>query len=92
MTTLIPRWQRVTLYRQVPASGTIRVTVSLTGLGTAYFDDIRIEPLGEGAAEPTTARGETGTVIQAGARGEPSPARWTAPAQAPTTTNRGGWR
>jgi hypothetical protein len=89
LTGLHPRWQRVTLYRQVPASGTIRVTVALTGFGTAYFDDIRIEPLGaEGATESGTARGGTGAVIQAGARGEPSPARWTTPAQAPTAGDR----
>jgi hypothetical protein len=29
----------------VPSSGTINVTLALTGLGTVYFDDIRIEPL-----------------------------------------------
>lgn len=38
-------WQKFTVYRRVPASGTINVTVSLTGLGTVYFDDLRIEPL-----------------------------------------------
>jgi hypothetical protein len=38
-------WRRFTLYRQAPASGTIGVTVGLTGIGVAYFDDIRIEPL-----------------------------------------------
>jgi hypothetical protein len=38
-------WKKFTLYRRVPASGTMNVTVALTGVGTAYFDDIRIEPL-----------------------------------------------
>ncbi|MCS6852907.1 MAG: hypothetical protein NZ700_17240 [Gemmataceae bacterium] len=38
-------WQRFALYRQVPPSGQISVTLALTGLGTAYFDDVRIEPL-----------------------------------------------
>ncbi len=38
-------WNRITLYRKVPASGTINVTVALTGIGAAYFDDVRIEPL-----------------------------------------------
>jgi hypothetical protein len=38
-------WQQFTLYRRVPSSGTIGVTVGLTGLGTVYFDDVRIEPL-----------------------------------------------
>lgn len=38
-------WKKFTLYRKVPPSGTMNVTVALTGLGAAYFDDIRIEPL-----------------------------------------------
>jgi hypothetical protein len=44
LTDTIP-WKQFTLYRWVPASGTINVTLALTGLGTVYFDDIRIEPL-----------------------------------------------
>lgn len=39
-------WKKFTLYRRVPASGTMSVTLALTGLGTVYFDDVRIEPLG----------------------------------------------
>jgi hypothetical protein len=88
----LPQWHRITLYRQVPASGTISVTVALTGLGTAYFDDIRIEPLGEKAEEPAPAGKGTGPIIQTGARGEPSPAHWATPASAPTARDRGGWR
>jgi hypothetical protein len=38
-------WSKYTLYRRVPASGTINVTLALTGIGAAYFDDVRIEPL-----------------------------------------------
>jgi hypothetical protein len=38
-------WRKFTLYRRVPDSGTVQVTLALTGLGTAYFDDIRVEPL-----------------------------------------------
>ncbi len=38
-------WKKFTVYRRVPASGTMRLTLALTGLGTVYFDDIRIEPL-----------------------------------------------
>jgi hypothetical protein len=38
-------WKQYVLYRRVPADGTIRVTLALTGLGTVYFDDVRIEPL-----------------------------------------------
>jgi hypothetical protein len=38
-------WKQFTVYRRVPASGTIQMTLALTGLGTVYLDDIRIEPL-----------------------------------------------
>jgi hypothetical protein len=44
-----PKWKQFTLYRKVPATGTINVTMALTGIGTAYFDDVKIEPL-----QPTT--------------------------------------
>jgi hypothetical protein len=37
-------WKRFTLYRRVPQSGVVSVTLALTGLGKVYFDDIRIEP------------------------------------------------
>ena len=42
-------WKKFTLYRRVPDSGTIYVTLALTGLGTVYFDDVRIEPLVPGS-------------------------------------------
>jgi hypothetical protein len=38
-------WRKFTLYRPVPSSGEIHVTMALTGIGKAYFDDVRIEPL-----------------------------------------------
>jgi hypothetical protein len=38
-------WKHFTLYRRVPASGELNVTLALTGLGRVAFDDIRIEPL-----------------------------------------------
>ena len=38
-------WHKFTVYRKVPESGSINVTLALTGIGVAYFDDIRIEPL-----------------------------------------------
>jgi hypothetical protein len=47
-------WKKFTLYRRVPASGMVNVTMALTGLGTAYFDDIRIEPLVADGAPATT--------------------------------------
>jgi hypothetical protein len=40
-----PKWKRYSVYRRVPASGTVNVTVAMTGVGTVYFDDVRIEPL-----------------------------------------------
>jgi hypothetical protein len=47
----LPHWRQIHLYRRVPQSGQIAVTVALTGIGTAYFDDIRIEPLIPGERE-----------------------------------------
>ena len=38
-------WRQFVLYRRVPESGAINVTMALTGLGAAYFDDVKIEPL-----------------------------------------------
>jgi hypothetical protein len=49
-------WKKYTLYRQVPAKGTINVTLALTGLGKVYFDDVRIEPLVAGGAPVTAAK------------------------------------
>jgi len=37
-------WTKFTLYRRVPDSGLISITLALTGIGTVYYDDIRIEP------------------------------------------------
>ena len=38
-------WKKFTVYRRVPPSGEVNVTVALTGIGTVYFDDIRIQQL-----------------------------------------------
>jgi hypothetical protein len=40
-------WKQYILYRRVPANGAISLTLALTGVGTVYFDDVRIEPLTE---------------------------------------------
>jgi hypothetical protein len=45
LTGTVKEWKRYSLFRKVPASGTLNVTLALTGLGTVYFDDVRIEPL-----------------------------------------------
>jgi hypothetical protein len=37
-------WKQFHMYRKVPESGEIRVRMALTGFGTVYFDDIRVEP------------------------------------------------
>lgn len=50
-------WKKFTVYRKVPASGVVNVTLAMTGIGTVYFDDVRIEPLVP-----------TGAVQQAGGR------------------------
>ena len=41
----LQKWKKFVLYRRVPASGKISLTMALTGMGTVYFDDVRIEPL-----------------------------------------------
>lgn len=43
--TYLPEWKKFHLYRQVPVSGKLNVTFALTGLGEAFFDDLRIEPM-----------------------------------------------
>jgi hypothetical protein len=42
-------WKRFILYRRVPASGLVQVTAALTGIGTVYFDDLKIEALNSAA-------------------------------------------
>ena len=44
-TTTGGQWKQFRLYRRVPPSGQIGLTMALTGEGVAYFDDVRIEPL-----------------------------------------------
>lgn len=39
------KWRHYYLYRQVKADGRLAVTFALTGLGAAFFDDVRIEPM-----------------------------------------------
>ncbi|HEX5269313.1 MAG TPA: hypothetical protein VFW33_02445 [Gemmataceae bacterium] len=45
LTASQPKWKQFTLYRKVPSTGTVNVTMALTGTGTVYFDDVKIEPL-----------------------------------------------
>lgn len=53
LTAPIGKWKKLTLYRRIPESGSISVTLALTGLGTVYFDDVRIEPLQLNASTST---------------------------------------
>lgn len=48
-------WKKYTLYRRVPETGTINVTLALTGIGSVYFDDVRIETLTAVEAPPQPA-------------------------------------
>jgi hypothetical protein len=49
-------WKKFTLYRRVPPSGTMNLTVALTGIGRVAFDDLRIEPLITGPAGQVAAQ------------------------------------
>ena len=50
------KWKQITLYRTVPSSGSVNVTLALTGLGSVYFDNVRVEPLvpGNGTVTPAS--------------------------------------
>jgi hypothetical protein len=61
-------WKQFHLYRRVPATGRISVTLALTGLGVVYFDDIRIEPLYPDATIATGRNGKAPTVTPASYR------------------------
>ncbi|VTT96393.1 Uncharacterized protein OS=Pirellula staleyi (strain ATCC 27377 / DSM 6068 / ICPB 4128) GN=Psta_1862 PE=4 SV=1 [Gemmataceae bacterium] len=60
-----PRWKQYHLYRRVPASGQIGVTLALTGVGTALFDEVKIEPMVPAPAAP----GDDAKAAKAGYRG-----------------------
>jgi hypothetical protein len=60
-----PTWKRFSLYRRVPAGGKVGVTVALTGVGVAYFDDLRVEPLLPGDGPADAARRPAGKVVPA---------------------------
>ena len=63
-------WKQFHLYRRVPATGQISVTLALTGLGVAYFDDVRIEPLTPDATAKRFPNGG-GSVVPVGYRKPP---------------------
>jgi hypothetical protein len=43
--TASSEWKQYHLYRVVPASGQISVTLAMTGVGKVYFDNVMIEPM-----------------------------------------------
>ncbi len=63
LTGEIGRWKKFSLYREVPASGTVGVTLALSGLGTVYFDDVQIEPLVP-ATTPTNSTESPRTAVR----------------------------
>ncbi|HUR55157.1 MAG TPA: hypothetical protein VMZ71_13570 [Gemmataceae bacterium] len=69
-----PVWKRYHLYRRVPLSGQIGVTMALTGRGVVYFDDVRIEPLVPGAREAASGYGSALSPLPRGATGPLRPA------------------
>lgn len=38
-------WKKIDLYRTVPSSGQISLSIALTGMGTVYLDDLKIESI-----------------------------------------------
>jgi hypothetical protein len=61
--TGVTPWKQVVLFRKVPTSGTISVTMALTGVGTVFFDDVRVEPL---LANPPTTAGRDSPPARSG--------------------------
>ena len=65
----LPDWKRLVLYRQVPADGTMTVTLGLAGYGDAFFDELRVERLGE----PSTEDADTPDFVDRGRRRPATP-------------------
>jgi hypothetical protein len=49
-------WQQFTLYRVAPQSGNLTITFALTGFGEAWIDDVKIQAVDRGAANPQATR------------------------------------
>lgn len=71
-TEAITDWREVVLYRRVPEDGEISVLLGLAGQGIAYFDDLRIEVLGDAPSSGPRPGRSTETDI-AGDLAPPSP-------------------
>jgi hypothetical protein len=57
LTGAVPAWKKFSLYRRVPPSGVVNVTMALTGVGVAYFDDVRVEQLYNSTQPPILQTG-----------------------------------
>lgn len=40
-----PQWKKIEVYRQVPLSGQVSMSIALTGIGTVFFDELKIEAI-----------------------------------------------
>lgn len=49
-----PAWKKIEVFRKVPASGQISLSIALTGLGNVYFDDLKIEAINATSTAVTT--------------------------------------
>lgn len=83
-------WRRYQLYRKVPESGKINVTMAVSGMGEVFFDDVRIDSLVPASsaraakAPPTSPAGTQGQPAGSGrAAGTQAlqPAAWQTPEQ-----------
>lgn len=48
-----PTWKRYAIYRRVPSSGQLQVTLGLAALGKVYFDDLEITSLVPAGGQPS---------------------------------------
>jgi hypothetical protein len=51
-------WQEFSLYRVAPRSGSMVLTIALTGQGVARIDDVTIEQVQQRSAQPPPAARE----------------------------------
>lgn len=56
-TGAIPEWKEVVLYRRAPADGEVSVLLGLAGYGEAYFDQLRVDVLGDSSSLPEESGG-----------------------------------
>jgi len=47
-------WKKIEVFRKVPSSGQISISIALTGLGTVYFDDLKIEAINPASTSVAT--------------------------------------